>query len=400
MAKFKKEHINEENQIPGEYMYVNPNPKKKKGWWKSKTKSQKAGFIISILLTIISIVSIFLILFARNIFGNEFADTLYGEGVPNGFIFLYNKFLENGFRLLYTFLVILFAFVIGFVLDLVIRLAMSSTKRAVTTGSIIRSLIKYAVVIIGLGIILTIWGVNVIGIVASLGVLTLIIGLGCQSLISDIVSGVFIVFDDYFDVGDMVIIDGFRGYVEEIGIRTVKLNDNCGNVKSITNSSINTCVNLSRHPNYISITLDASYFEDVERLEGIFASELPLIKKRMPQIIDGPWYKGISDFTKAGVSYTFACTCKAQYRFQVARDFKREIYQMFVHNNIIVPFEQVAVNQADPKRRPKANTVQLQEGRKLVENNRKLKDPEERKPLSKRIKKVVDDTAKDLTGNF
>ncbi len=393
MAKFKKE---EDKNIPQEYMYVNPKARQKGGWWKSKTKAQKATFIMAIALVVLSITALVLLIFARNIFGNEFADSLYGEGVANGFIWIWVKFKENGFRLLYTFLVIIVGFLLGYFLDLFVRLVSASTKRAVTTGSIIRSLIKYAVVIICIGTILTIWGVNVVGIVASLGVLTLIIGLGCQSLISDIVSGVFIVFDDYFDVGDMVIIDGFRGYVEEIGLRTVKINDNCGNVKSITNSSIASCVNLSRHPNYISITLDASYFEDVERLEGIFAQELPLIKQRMPQIIDGPFYKGIGGFTKAGVSYTFACTCEAQYRFQVSRDFKREIYQMFIKNNIIVPFDQLVINQPDPKKRPKANRVQLQEGQRLVKENRKLKTPEGKKPLAKRIRKVVDETANDL----
>ena len=108
---------------------------------------------------------------------------------------------------------------------------------------------------IGLAIVLVIWGVDVTGIVASLGILTLIIGLGCQSLIQDVVSGLFIVFDDYFSVGDMVIIDGFRGYVSEIGLRSVKIDDRVGDIKTITNSNIGTCVNLSREDNMITVNI-------------------------------------------------------------------------------------------------------------------------------------------------
>ena len=396
MKRFKKQEPNVQ-QIPGEYMYVNPNPRPKGGWWKSKTTVGKVSFILSMVMLFVSIVFGVLMLFARDIFGNDFADTIYGADIPNGFVFLWNLLKGNSLRLLYSFVVVVVAFILAFTLDIIIKMCSRGSKKANTTGSILRSLIKYASVIIGIGVILYIWGVNVAGIVASVGVLTLVIGLGCQSLISDIVSGLFIVFDDYFDVGDMVIIDGFRGYVEEIGLRTVKLNDNCGNVKSITNSSINTCVNLSRHPNYISITLDASYFEDVERLEGIFATELPKIKDAMPQIIDGPFYKGIGGFTKAGVSYTFACTCRAEYRFQVARDFKREIYQMFVRNNIIVPFEQLVINQPDPKDRPKASEDELKAGKKVLQNNRKLKEPKPRRSIRKVFENAVDDTAKEFS---
>ena len=389
-----KENTKDEvKNIPGEYMDTT---KVKQGWWKSKTKTQKISFIVSMVLIAISIFFMGVFFFMRAFFPKDVCDTVYGVDVPNGFVFLFNLVKSNMLNVIFTLMIAVFAFVIGFVLNLIVKLISNSSKKAVTTGSLIRSLIKYGVVLIALAAVLTIWGVNVVSIVASLGILTLIIGLGCQSLISDIVSGLFIVFDDYFDVGDMVIIDGFRGYVEEIGLRTVKLNDNCGNVKSITNSSINSCVNLSRHPNYISITLDASYFEDVERLEGIFARELPLIKERMPQMIDGPWYKGISDFSSAGVSYTFACTCLAQYRFQVARDFKREIYQMFVNNNILVPFEQLVINKPDPKNRPKATAKQLKDGKALIENNRKLKVDPEKQKLSKRLKKAVKETAKDM----
>lgn len=383
---------------------ANKNEKKETrigNWWGSKSKGAKVTFIVSMVLLALSFALIVMFFFLRQIFpGSSIADKIYGVGVPNGFVFLYNLAKDNSIKFVFTLLIAVFAFVTGFLLNLIIKLVSSTSKKATTTGSLIRSLIKYGVVLIAISAILTIWGVNVVSIVASLGVLTLIIGLGCQSLISDIISGLFIVFDDYFDVGDMVIIDGFRGYVEEIGLRTVKLNDNCGNVKSITNSSINTCVNLSRHPNYISITLDASYFEDVERLEGIFASELPKIKERLPQIKEGPWYKGIGAFSSAGVSYTFACTCDAQYRFQVARDFKREIYQMFVNNDILVPFEQLVINQPDPKKRPKATKEELKAGQALLENNRKLKEVEKKDKFTRRIKKAVQETANDIEGTI
>lgn len=368
-------------------------------WWKRKTKWQKISFIISMVLLALSLAFLISLLFVRQIYGNELGDLLYGEGVKSGFSALTNviKSSNFGMRMLLTFITIVSSFIAAFVLGLITKLiTMNGSRKTQTTGSLIRSLIKYATILVAVAVILSIWGVNITGIVASIGVLTLVIGLGCQTLIADIISGLFIVFDDYFSVGDMVIIDGFRGYVEEIGLRAVKVNDNCGNIKSINNGSISSCVNLSRQPNYISITMDASYNEDVERLEAVFARELPAIKDRMPQIVDGPWYKGIDNFDEGGVSYVFAFTTKAEYRFQATRDFKREIYKMFIDNDIIVPYRQIVVNPPDPKDRPKATDEEKKESAGVLKKNRAKKAAPKKQKFSEKFAKAYDDTIKDL----
>ena len=89
----------------------------------------------------------------------------------------------------------------------------NKSKKSKTISSLVRSLVKYGLMLVALAIILIAWGVNVVGVLAGVGVITLIVGLGCQSLIQDVISGLFIVFDDYFGVGDTVIIDGFRGTI-------------------------------------------------------------------------------------------------------------------------------------------------------------------------------------------
>jgi len=364
--------------------------------WHKKTSKQKVYFIISMVILALAIAFLFTLAFAREVYGNEFADILYGSpDIPNGFVVIGNTLKDSSIKIALSLFIIFGTFILVFIVNFIIKLITSGSKKAQTTGSIIRSLVKYIAVIVSVAWILVLWGVDVFGVVASVGVLTLVIGLGCQSLINDIVSGLFIVFDDYFSVGDMVIIDGFRGYVTEIGLRSIKLDDNCGNIKSINNSNISSCVNLSRQPNYISITMDASYFEDVERLEGVFARELPKIKEKMPQIVDGPWYKGIDNFNGAGVSYTFAFLVKAEYRFQATRDFKREIYQMFVNNDIIVPFNQVTINQADPKDRPKASDEDKAESSKVLATNRAKKVKEKQK-ISQKIKKAYKESLEDI----
>ena len=366
---------------------------KNESWWSRKTKWQKTSFILSIAVFILSIGFLVTLLFARQIYGDDFANKIYGSAdIANGFEIIKNAFLNAGEKLIATFVIIILTFTIYFVLNFVIKLFSTSSKRAKTTTSIIRSLIKYVAILVAIAFILSTWGVDVTGIVASIGVLTLVIGLGCQSLINDIVSGLFIVFDDYFSVGDLVIIDGFRGYVEEIGLRAVRINDNVGNVKSINNSSITTCVNLSRSLNTISVTMDASYNEDIERCEAIFARELPKIKERMPQIVDGPYYKGVSNFDDGGISFMFVIQTRAEYRFQATRDFNREIYQMFVKNNIVVPYKQITVNGPDPINRPKATDEDIKLSQQLLKANRAKQNPKKKQKLSQKIVKAYQET--------
>ena len=218
-------------------------------------------------------------------------------------------------------------------------------------------------------VILVVWGVDVFGIIMGVGILTLIVGLGCQSLIQDVISGLFIVFDDYFAVGDTVIIDGFRGTIVEVGLKTTKLQDFGGNIKSITNSSIVTVVNMSRMRSVASVTLSVSYNEDVERVEALIIQEIEALKEKVPNIIEGPWYKGIDNITASSIDFLVIAFTDESNRFQVTRDLKREFYLLFKRNDVQIPYTQVTVNPEDDKDRPKASkeeiTLALQEQRKL-----------------------------------
>ncbi len=249
----------------------------------------------------------------------------------------------------------------------------------------IKSLVRYVAIIIAIAVILTAWGVNVASIVASLGVLTLIIGLGCQSLINDVVAGLFIVIDDFYDVGDIVIIDGFRGVVVDIGLKSTKLEDDGSNIKAINNSTITTVTNLTRAPSLITIAIGASYNEDVEHVEAIIAKELPKIKEKIPALTMGPEYRGIKAFDNAAVEYFFIARCEEENRFQTTRDLNREIYQMFVKNDILIPYNQIVVNPPDP-RRQKATKQESEIAEKMDSSYRQVKKDAKKKNIIEKAK--------------
>ena len=313
---------------------------------------------------------------ARRLFGDEIGDLLFGEGVASGWVQLGNALIDGSAKWVISLILVFMAIVFIFIATFITHLFDNKSRKAKTISSLVRSLIKYITIIAVICVILVVWGVDVIGIVAGVGILTLIIGLGCQSLIQDVISGMFIVFDDYFAVGDTVIIDGFRGTIIDVGLKTTKLQDFGGNIKSITNSSILTVVNMSRLRSVASVTLSVSYNEDVERVEALIINEIEELKKKIPNIIDGPWYKGIDNITASSVDFLVLAFVQEDNRFQVTRDLKREFYLLFKKNDIQIPYTQVTVNPEDEKNREKATPEEVLVALKEQKKLRGIKDEE------------------------
>ncbi|MBO4872138.1 MAG: mechanosensitive ion channel, partial [Lachnospiraceae bacterium] len=119
------------------------------------------------------------------------------------------------------------------------------SRHAETIKGLIANLIRYGIVIFAIIFGLNLLGADILTVIASLGILALIIGFGAQSLIEDIFAGLFILFEGRFYVGDIISVDGFRGEVKSIGIVSTQIADAGGNIRIINNSDIRVLTNLS-----------------------------------------------------------------------------------------------------------------------------------------------------------
>jgi len=203
---------------------------------------------------------------------------------------------------------------------------------------------KYICGIMILFISLGIWGVNTAAIVTSASVLTLAISLGCQSMISDIVSGIFILFEGDVQVGDVVVIDGWRGTIEEIGVRRTKIVDTAGNVNIVNNSSITSIINNSTHNSFAFVEVGIEYGSDLQQVEKLIKDNLSTFKEHIPEILKEPVYLGVKSLGESSVVLKLKAEVKEENKFQVERDLNREIKLLFDANNINIPFPQVVVN--------------------------------------------------------
>ena len=235
------------------------------------------------------------------------------------------------------------------IIRLLFQVKMNRNPHSKTVFSLLDGFVKYACAIAIIIFILKACGVNTTALIASVGVLTLIVGLGAQPLIADIIAGIFIIFEDEYHVDEIVTINDFRGTVLEIGIRSTKLIDTAGNIKIINNSAIGDVINLSRELSLAVVDCDFPYDVPVELVENILKDNFAAIAKNIPAIKEGPYYKGVCMFKDSNVTIKIVAKCLETDRFQVERDLNREYRRLLTENGIDIAYPQVVLNYANEK---------------------------------------------------
>lgn len=313
--------------------------------------------------------------FNKKIFGSETVFVpVEGQG---DFV---NYMMTRGFpAIIRTVQIIVIAAVAYILLSLLAKVTFES-KKTITVALLLLNLLKWVVAIASVFIIMGAWGADTTMMLASAGVLTLIIGLGSQALVQDILAGIFIVFEGDFQVGDIVIIDGWRGEVKAIGIRTTKLVDAGGNIKIMNNSDIRSIVNQTQELSVAKCYVGISYGDRIEKVEKIIADNLPAIKEKIPAIVEGPFYKGVSELADSSVNLLFVAKCKETDIYQVQRDLNREIKIVFDDNNVNIPFPQITVSYDEGSDNNKVSKAVQSKAEEFVEEQKELsKDIEDRK---------------------
>ncbi|MBQ9416813.1 MAG: mechanosensitive ion channel family protein [Clostridia bacterium] len=242
--------------------------------------------------------------------------------------------------IIYIFLV----YFISKILRTAFKKHMEKNDRKKTVVSLLDGIVKYACAMALFILILKALGVNTGALLASVGILTLVIGLGAQSLIADVIAGMFIIFENEYNVGEIITIDDFRGTVIEIGIRCTKLQDWAGNIKIVNNSDISNVVNLSRELSVAVVDCEFPYDVPIEIIEKLLKDNLETMKERIPAIVEGPFYKGVCAYEDSNVAVRLVAKCLEDDRYQVERDILREYRQVFLTKGIDVSYTHVVVD--------------------------------------------------------
>ena len=207
-------------------------------------------------------------------------------------------------------------------------------RTGVAVMELLGNLVKYLAVLILVFLFLSAIGVDTAQLLAGLGILSLILGLGVTSLVEDIVAGIFIIAEHLFDVGDIVVVDDFRGTVISIGIRSTQIEDEGGDILVLRNSAIESLVNMTDRLSYAICEIPISAEETVERVENVVEAGLDEMKDHISDIEQGPFYLGISEMHADGMILTFVAICQENSKYWVQRQMNRELKLLFDKNEI------------------------------------------------------------------
>jgi small conductance mechanosensitive channel len=199
-----------------------------------------------------------------------------------------------------------------------------------------------AVVMIGAGImILGQLGVEVGPILAGVGVLGLAIGFGAQTLVKDVITGVFMLIEDTLAVGDIVKLGDSAGVVEAIDIRTIRVRDGAGNVHTIPYSSVSTVINMSKDFSRHVIDATVAYREDVDEVTRIL-KEVGESLRADPDfgrnILEPIEVLGLERFDESSVVVRARLLTRPGQQFGVGREFNRRLKKAFDESGIEIPF--------------------------------------------------------------
>ena len=258
---------------------------------------------------------------------------------------IYKNFSINFASLFQVIAIILLMVCITTVAMFILERLKPKTSRGRSVVTLLRSATSYITTIIAFFWCLSAIGVNVSTIFASVGVLTLVVGFGAQSLVEDLITGIFLVFEEQFNVGDIIEVGGFRGVVEQIGIRVTAIRDLGGNIKLINNSDLRNILNRSATTSIASTMVSVAYDTDITKVEKLFETLMPEIRANYPDIfVEDPKYCGVQELGESGMELKVIGKVNEENIFSAPRILNREIKLAFDKEGIEIPFKQVVIH--------------------------------------------------------
>jgi small-conductance mechanosensitive channel len=215
------------------------------------------------------------------------------------------------------------------------------SARVRTLLPMLRTVLSGAIVVFVALNILTEIGVNVAPLIAGAGVVGLAIGFGSQTLVRDVITGAFLLFEDAVAVGDVVQLGGLSGVVEQLSIRSIKLRAQDGSVHIIPFGAVTTVTNMTRDFGFAVLDVNVAYGEETDRVVEVLkeiASEVRQDAKFGPMIRDDLEVLGVERLADSGVLIRSRIKTEPAARWAVGREFNRRIKQRFDKLGIEIPY--------------------------------------------------------------
>jgi len=226
--------------------------------------------------------------------------------------------------------------------------AEEEVRREDTLIQIMSGTIKISTVVFVFLMILSEFGIDIAPLIAGAGVIGLAFGFGGQYLVKDVITGLFIILENQYRVGDVIEISGISGKVEDISLRVTILRDADGTVHHIPHGEVTTVSNMAKGFARVNMIIGVSYSDDLEKVQkvidnvGIQLSEDPEFKDK---IIDPIKFIRIDSFGDSSVNLKVLGETKPLAQWEVAGEMRIRLKRAFNKEGIEIPFPQTVIHQ-------------------------------------------------------
>lgn len=246
-------------------------------------------------------------------------------------------------------LVIVFSVLIYFCLKKIIKKVLTlklsgvrvNDRRHKTTISLIDNVLKYFIAIVAILMILDVYGIDTKSLIASLGVMSLVLGLALQDFLKDIIAGITIIFEDQYAVGDVVTIGTFKGKVSYLGIKSTRITAYTGEVLIIANRNIDKVVNHSLEKNIVIMDIPVAYETNLDSVRDVLQNICEELSKELNLKILS--VGGLQKFDDSSMAIRISFEADYSDRISYQQVFNDRIKKAFDENNIEIPFTQVVI---------------------------------------------------------
>jgi small conductance mechanosensitive channel len=225
--------------------------------------------------------------------------------------------------------------------------AFERRKRAQTLGGTFRRFLSAIVWTTAVLMMLREMGVDITPVLTGAGILGLAIGFGAQTLVKDIISGIFIIAEDQVRVGDYAVINGSEGFVEEINLRTVVLRDVQGTVYTIANGDIRSLANQSKDFSYYLVDMGIAYDEDSDAIVKVIREAGDTLMNDpafAPNILEPLEVLGVDSFMPSQATLKFRIKTLPLKQWEVGRELRRRIKKLMQARGIKMPTPKMDIN--------------------------------------------------------
>ena len=224
--------------------------------------------------------------------------------------------------------------------------AAARRQRAQTLGGTVRRFFSILIWSAAILMALRELDVDITPVLTGAGILGLAVGFGAQTLVKDIISGLFLIAEDQVRIGDAVMVNGVSGTVEEINLRTIVLRDVEGTVHTIANGDIRGLANKSRDYSYFVVDIGVPYDVDTDRIVQVVKAAAADL---MQDAVYGLWIleplevMGLDAFKPSEVTLRFRIKTLPQKQAEVGRELRRRIKLAFDKEGIRITAPQLAI---------------------------------------------------------